>query len=188
MYALPMYYSTLVCTYSLYNCVQDVWDVEVAADIGTLVRCQGGNCFVGVIGSGIVLSPHTSTSTLSSSSQGVELGTTGARANRCNDAFHVDMFSLSFVGRGAMSNYPVASPYTTTRFPDTFLRIEAEVSQFRAWMNLKLLVQLPPMFKVIFDPETIVSYERIFSLIMKVSAIKKYLIRMYVCYVDFIVM
>lgn len=89
------------------------------------------------------------------------------------------MFSLSFVGRVAMSNYPVASPFTTTRFPDTFLRIEAEVSQFRAWMNLKLLVQLPPMFKVIFDPETIASYERIFSLIMKVSSINIY--SLYMC-------
>ena len=124
------------------------------------MRCQGGNCFVGTVGSGIVLLPHT----LPPSSS-FHTNATHSTGN----AFHVDLFSLSFVGRGAMSNYPVASPFTTTRFPDTFLRIEAEVSQFRAWMNLKLLVQLPPMFKVIFDPETIVSYERIFSLIIKVD-------------------
>ncbi len=136
------------------------------------MRCQGGNCFVGTVGSGIVLLPHTlppSSSFHTNATHSTDQGLSAARASRCGNAFHVDLFSLSFVGRGAMSNYPVASPFTTTRFPDTFLRIEAEVSQFRAWMNLKLLVQLPPMFKVIFDPETIVSYERIFSLIIKVD-------------------
>ena len=48
-------------------------------------------------------------------------------------------------------------------------RLEKEVSQFRAWMNLKLTFRFPSLFKIIFDSDAMSAYERLFTLIMKVS-------------------
>lgn len=149
----------------------DLWDLEVPIDLSTAVRCQGGQCFLGVVGSGIVFQPSEDEAigARASQSSNFSLLSDDPGAARCLHAFHADLLSLAFKGRGALSAHPVASPFTTTRFPDTFLRIETEVNQFRAWMNLKLQVQLPKAFKVVFDPETVICYERIFSLIMKVG-------------------
>jgi hypothetical protein len=50
-------------------------------------------------------------------------------------------------------------------------RLEQEVSQFRAWMNLKLTFRFPALFKIIFDSEAMGVYERLFTTIMKVTEV-----------------
>lgn len=73
--------------------------------------------------------------------------------------------------RGALATYPVASPFTSARHPDTFARLEQEVAQIRAWLGVHLQFRFPSMFTIIFDSEALSAYERIFSFVMKVRSV-----------------
>ncbi len=132
------------------------WDLDVPLDLPSHVKCQGGQAYVSLEGEGLVFS--------SSRSSGDAAGSAGAPAS----SFSTQVLSLDFSGKGALSTYPVASPLTFTRYPDTFARIQTEVDRIRAWMHMKLQLSFPPMFRVIFDADAVTCYERIFSAIMKV--------------------
>lgn len=127
------------------------WDLEVPLDVPSHVKCQGGQAFVSLEGSGLIFPPRGAES--SASAPG---------------SFSTRVLALDFAGKGALSTYPVASASTSTRYPDTFARIQEEVDRVRAWMHMKLQLAFPPMFRVIFDAEAVMCYERIFSAIMKV--------------------
>lgn len=129
----------------------EVWGLEVPLDIPSHVKCQGGQAFVSLEGSGLVIPARGAES--SASAPG---------------SFTTQVLSLDFAGKGALSTYPVASASTSARYPDTFARIQEEVDRVRAWMHMKLQLVFPPMFRVIFDAEAVMCYERIFSAIMKV--------------------
>jgi len=130
------------------------WDLEVPLDLPSHVKCQGGQAFVSLEGSGLIFPPRGAES--SASAPG---------------SFSTRVLSLDFAGKGALSTYPVASASTSTRYPDTFARIQKEVDRVRAWMHMKLQLAFPPMFRVIFDAEAVMCYERIFSAIMKVCVL-----------------
>jgi len=132
------------------------WDLDVPLDLPSHVKCRGGQAYVSLEGEGVVFSP--------SRSSGDATASVGAVAS----SFSMQVLSLDFSGKGALSTYPVASPLTFTRYPDTFARIQTEVDRIRAWMHMKLQLSFPPMFRVIFDAEAVTCYERIFSAIMKV--------------------
>eukprot|EP01033_Poteriospumella_lacustris_P004996 gene4998-3570_t len=78
-------------------------------------------------------------------------------------------------GKGSLYSYPVCSPFTSARYPDTFLQLEREVSKIRAWMHLKLQIHFPAVFTVIFDVDSKRNYERVFSLVMKVRLVARLL-------------
>lgn len=59
-------------------------------------------------------------------------------------------------------------PLTSLLHASLTISLEREVSQFRAWMNLKLSFHFPALFKIIFDSEAMSAYERLFTTIMKV--------------------
>jgi hypothetical protein len=59
-------------------------------------------------------------------------------------------------------------PLTSVLPAFLIISLEREVSQFRAWMNLKLSFHFPALFKIIFDSEAMSAYERLFTTIMKV--------------------
>lgn len=98
---------------------------------------------------------------------------TAAAMNTIDDAtnmsFYFRVSALQFVSKTILSTYPVASPYTSSRYSDTLARLQAEINQFRACMNIKLKLSFPLMFKAIIDADAVNCYERIFSVIMKVS-------------------
>lgn len=138
------------------------WDLDVPLDLPSHVKCQGGQAYVSLEGEGLVFPISRSGDVNQFSSQGAGSGT-GA------ESFSMQVLSLDFFGKGALSTYPVASALTFTRYPDTFARIQTEVDRIRAWMHMKLQLSFPPMFRVIFDAEAVTCYERIFSAIMKVQ-------------------
>lgn len=134
------------------------WDIAVPLDLAMYVKCTGGQAYVGVLASGL---RFKSFDPLKSSEYG---DLQESPDSTCN----FQIFSLAFKGKGVLTTYPVASPFTSTRFPDTFLRLETELSQFRSWMNLKLKINVPTRFKTVFDAESLGNYERMFTYIMKV--------------------
>lgn len=139
------------------------WDLEVPLDVPSHVKCQGGQAFVSLEASGLILSARL-----------VEASTSAPRS------FSTQVLSLDFAGKGALSTYPVASASTFTRYPDTFARIQSEVDRVRAWMHMKLQLAFPPMFRVIFDTDAVTCYERIFSAIMKVRVVAHALERLWI--------
>jgi hypothetical protein len=84
------------------------------------------------------------------------------------NGFGVEICSLNFRSKGALATYPVASSFTAARYPETFTKLEAILSNHRTWMNIHLRYNFPKLFSVIFDAESLVAYERIYSMIMKV--------------------
>lgn len=133
------------------------WDLDVPLDLPSHVKCQGGQAYVSLEGAGLVFPVGRNGD--------VPLG---AGLEGTARSFSMQVLSLDFAGKGALSTYPVASALTFTRYPDTFARIQSEVDRIRSWMHMKLQLAFPPMFRVIFDAEAVTCYERIFSAIMKV--------------------
>lgn len=117
------------------------WDLNIPCDISKHVRLQGGQSFVSLTGSGV----YTSEGHLI-----------------------VKLLKFQWEGRSPLSSHPVASTYTTARYPETVIQLEYHLTQFRLWMNLILQFQFPEVFRVIVDAEAIGSYQRLFSLLIKV--------------------
>ena len=128
-------------------------DVDVGVDLQQVVKCQGGGCYLGIIGTGLQLSNSRERE---GEGEGSSVG------------LGVELVRVHYKGKGAMHSYPVASPLTATKYPDSFVRIEAEMNQFRSWLHLRLHFQVPSCFRIVFDADSITSYERLFSSIMKV--------------------
>lgn len=123
------------------------------------LRLLGGQCNVSVVGSGFFYpdSIKKSKDSQFGGSDGVSL-------------FNFNLTSFSFVCKGSsLSTYPVTSTSTATRFPPTFSWLDARMSQYRAWMNLKLNFKFPHVFGIVVDQDAVSSYSRIFSVLIKVT-------------------
>lgn len=141
------------------NATNSHWDVDIPLDLALFVKCSnGGQAWVGTVASGLVL-PDQPTSSATSSSTAPPTSVL---------SFHTSLQRMHFAGKGSLFAYPVCAPFTSARYPDTFLQLEQEVSRIRAWMNLRLQLQFPAVFAVIFDADSKRHYERIFGLVMKV--------------------
>lgn len=131
------------------------WDVDTVLDIGKHMRLLGGQCNVSVVGSGLYL-PATSVLDTTSRNSGINL-------------FNFNVSAFSFLGKGSsLSTYPVASSATATRFPPTFSWLDSRMSQYRAWMNLRLNFKFPRVFGIVVDHDAVSAYSRIFSSLIKV--------------------
>lgn len=151
------------------------WDIETALDIGSVVKLQGGHSFIGLTGSSIVLNPEASTFTVnveSTLSSPLKPKPTLISETQTQSPifgiFGIKVSRIEFLGKGALTTYPVASTYTTTRHPDTYARLDAVVGQLRSWMTLKMRFKMPSIFLVLVDEESLTCYERLFSFAMKV--------------------
>lgn len=137
----------------------DWWDMDVPVNLANHVKCQGGQAFSGLEAVGLLLPERGSDQALDYASP----------ESDSRSSFAVRVTQLSFAGKGTLSTYPVTSAPTAARHPETAARVQDEVDRVRAWMNLKLQLAFPPMFRVIFDAEAVACYDRIFALIMKVT-------------------
>lgn len=134
------------------NSKSTVWDISCLLDLSHYVKMQGGYATIGLAGSGVVL----------------ETPRQPSAPSLLKSLFKIDVYSMNFQGRGTLATYPVASPSTATRYPDTFLRLETEVGQIRAWLGIHLKFKFPVVFGIVFDSEALAGYERLYSFIMKV--------------------
>jgi hypothetical protein len=130
------------------------WDLIIPFDLTNYSKLSGGLSQIGIVGSGLCFEE---------SSIDTSIDTTEGKKN-----FDITVTSITFEGKGALATYPVASPFTSTRYPDTFLRLESELKGLKYWMNLKLQLEIPSIFRVIFDSEALGKYERVFSTLVKV--------------------
>ena len=131
--------------------IDDKWDLVLPIDLTNYTKLSGGLSQIGLVGSGICFEDSISENN------------SGERKN-----FDISVASITFEGKGALATYPVASPFTSTRYPDTFLRLESELKDLKYWMNLKLQLEIPSIFRIIFDNEALGKYERVFSTLVKV--------------------
>lgn len=132
--------------------VDDKWDFVFPIDLTNYTKLSGGLSQIGIIGSGLCFED--------SINDNISL------TEKKN--FDISVTSITFEGKGALATYPVASPFTSTRYPDTFLRLESELKDLKYWMDLKLQLEIPSIFRIIFDNEALGKYERLFSTLVKV--------------------
>ena len=151
------------------------WDIEIPIELGSVVRLQGGNATIGVFGSGLIIEESAYKSNDPSSQKESEIPSSSSPSSPSSSSsssssccFSFQVLKFEFKSKSALMSYPVASSFTSIRYPSTYARIEAMLSNYRSWMNLKLKYQLPSIFKIIFDNDSISTYERIFSMLMKV--------------------
>jgi hypothetical protein len=137
----------------------DLWDLEVPVNLTNHVKCQGGQAFSGLEAVGLLLPER-------GADQALDYSTS---EHSHQSSFAVRVTQQSFSRQGTLSTYPVTSAPTAARHPETAARVQDEVDRVRAWMDLKLQLAFPPMFRVIFDSEAVACYDRIFALIMKVA-------------------
>jgi hypothetical protein len=134
--------------------------LEVPLTLANHVKCQGGQAYLGLCAAGLLSAADTAVA-----------GGHLSDPEESSGMFCMQVQELHVAGKGSVSNYPVTSVPTAARHPDTAARVQVEVDRVRAWMNLKLQLHFPPMFRVIFDAEAMTCYERVFALIMKVSVV-----------------
>jgi hypothetical protein len=94
--------------------------------------------------------------------------------------FTIHCMTIDFHCGGALNSYPVASPFTSARHPETAIKIGEEVEKMKAWLTLRLRVTIPPVFGVVFDPDAIGVYERFFSMLMKIRVVTHTLERLWI--------
>lgn len=177
------------------------WDVDIPLDLSVFVKNASGQVCVGAVSSGLLLQEPNKTDfddldddddddgdddnvdadtddhhddSLPPSDQ-EEQAISDALQRRQRQVFHTIIHRMHFEGKGSLYSYPVCSPFTSARYPDTFLQLEREVSKIRAWMHLKLQIHFPAVFTVIFDVDSKRNYERVFSLVMKVRLVARLL-------------
>lgn len=139
----------------VYHCS---WDIDTTLDLDRHMRLLGGQSYVSVVGTGLLMPPSLMENEFRLSG-GVCL-------------FNFNLSTFSFVGKGSsLSTYPVASSVTAARFPPTFSWLDSRMSQFRAWMSLKLKFQFPRVFGIVVDQDAVSAYSRIFSSLIKVRLV-----------------
>ena len=143
------------------------WDISIPMDLANYVKLTGGLVYMGLIGSGLVVQVDDTISSRSTAGT----SETNVVSSKSIGVVTFVVESASLHGNGALTTYPVASPYTSTRYPDTFLRLNQELNKFRTWMNLKLVFVIPSIFKIIFDSDAIYGYERVFNTLMKIKLV-----------------
>ena len=106
------------------------------------VRLQGGEATAGVTAAGL----HFFQDAASSAS-----------------SFGVYVSELRYEARNKVA--VSACPYTISRYPETHVRLEQELSQLRSWLNIQLRVRFPHLPRIV---EALSAYQRLFSLLMKI--------------------
>ncbi len=137
-----------------------LWDVSTTLDLATHVRLQGGEARLGITSSGLLLPDTTGNIAGHNKAQHQKSPSYAA-------SFGTFVTSLHFESKGILAAYPVASPFTISRYPETHLRLEKELQQLRAWLGVQLRVSFPSVFQIIFDAEALAAYQRLFSLLMR---------------------
>ena len=189
------------------------WHVEIPLDITSYVKSQCGNSFIGWAATGVVFQSYAAHSHFAKSHhQSSALGQfetstllSSTSLNMSNEhrqdtksaiilpstCFSVDLFSVSVACKGTIVAYPTASPFTNSRYPDTGVRLNNAVKQFRMWLDVTLQLKFPSVLRIIFDNEAVLNYERIFSFIFKVlccrSVYDRYCVRFSVPSLTFII-
>lgn len=136
------------------SAADEKWDLTIPFDLTNYSKLSGGLSQIGIVGSGLCFEEPS-----------VDTPIDDAEGKK---NFDITVTSMAFEGKGALATYPVASPFTSTRYPDTFLRLESELKGLKYWMNLKLQLEIPSIFRVIFDSEALGKYERVFSTLVNV--------------------
>lgn len=156
------------------------WDIQFPVDISKYLRLQGGQAFISYTGSSLDLNEHQQFSQQNPIDSPIRDISNGDKTSMDNtyittksQAFSsclgIDIYKIVFDSKGALASYPVASTYTSSRFPETTLKLESQVSKFRLYMNIKLKLNFPETFRVVMDSESTGCYERIYSMLMKVN-------------------
>jgi hypothetical protein len=168
---------------------EEIWDLESIIDITSYVKCANNCCNIGIDAIGLLINESRQSIPSSSSSSAYNNSSTSTYDNDYNNihqnsnknisssnnnnmicsSYSFKLYSLSYQSNNTINTYPITSSYTSSRYPDTYLYIQKEINQFRCWMNIKLKLLFPPMFKVIYDRDSINNYEKIFTFIMRVS-------------------
>jgi hypothetical protein len=60
------------------------------------------------------------------------------------------------------------SPYTRAHHIDTAIKLAEEINRFRPWINLRLEIDMPYVFTVLFDEDATNLYQKLFSHLIKV--------------------
>lgn len=147
------------------------WDLDLPLDLSLYLRPVGGQVYTGIVTSGLLKQTSlTQASSIQSSSQPLSQQPLSQQPSMAivPHSFSFIFQQLHFQSKTSLLSLPACSPFTSSRYPDTFLAIERLVSQFRSWYSIRLSVQLTPLFQIIFDSESVRQYERMFSLLIKV--------------------
>jgi hypothetical protein len=144
------------------------WDIELPIDLSKYIRLQSGQAYASYVGSSLDLNEYIQ---FSRQAPNVEdaLPEKAKEASRSSSCLGIDLTRIAFDSKGALSSYPAASTFTTTRYPETALCLESQIKRYRMFMNLKLNFKFPETFRVVMDSDSIACYSRIFSMLMKVS-------------------
>jgi hypothetical protein len=151
---------------------QEKWDVEAEVDIGKYLRVQGqgGRSFVGAVGYGALFSDAR---------KPYQTRTEDEDRIMYTGVLGTELTSFDFRSNDTLNTYPIASPFTAARFPEARSRLAEEVSRLKAWMSLGLKLHVPPALRVLFDADALRTYERIFSLLLKVRLVAHALERLW---------
>lgn len=77
-------------------------------------------------------------------------------------------------------SYPVASAFTSARYVDTFLHIQAEVSRLQTLLSIQLrLTSLPSIFGILLDASIWHPYSRCFTWLMKLKYLQAHLLTLW---------
>lgn len=117
------------------------WDVEMQLAIDQYVKLRSGRCYAGVVTSSRSLPPSS---------------------------FFFDISTLHMHSKGSITSYPVTSSYTATRHPQLTNKMEEILASYRNWIHMRISLQFPSIFGIIFDQEVMKSYDTMFSMLMKV--------------------
>lgn len=153
------------------------WDIDAPLDLASHVKVAAGLSYVGVMGSGVILDEVETVDTSRDNMQALYSQIDRVRGG--SRSLSITLSNVDYNGKGALSTYPVASPFTSTRFPDTFRRLEIELSQIKGWMNLKLEFEIPQIFKIVFDSDALSAYGRIFASLFKIKLVAHSLERLW---------
>jgi hypothetical protein len=129
------------------------WDIDIPLDNLQLPFLSSGECVCGAVYDGPV------------------------NALGLKSAISCELYSLSFKGCNSLQSYPVVSPHAAIHSPGLLTSMSTECAQFRTWMNLRPVLTFPSVFSPVFDIDSIRCYEKIFSLLIKVLAALRHILR-----------
>lgn len=135
--------------------------ISVEVDINQVVHLSNGYGVIGVIGS--CLNYHDSTAGDGNKHEVTK------RAEL--QYLQIYLLQLHVNCTDIVSTYPVATMVSSTKHPETYSLISKIITQYHRWMHVKLELQLPSLYQILFDSTVLVSYQRMFSLLMKIRLV-----------------
>lgn len=108
------------------------------------VKLRAGKCYIGIV---------TSSRVVQSSS------------------FFFDISNLHVHSKGSITSHPVTSTFTAARYPQLSNKMEEILTAYRNWIHMRITLQFPSIFTIVFDQEVMKSYETMFSMLMKIRFI-----------------